>query len=136
MSSFKRLWRPDAFSALGEGFLDDLTLNDGIHLRWTFDQRLGLPFEKEDVRHGNFQIMFQHPRFPSVKSLDLFNTPMTVHPIRSNKISNPNARAIIAGNKVVFQKRTNNEYFSVFWQVVYHLIALKQQWFRFSRTDK
>lgn len=73
-------WLPNLFSALGAGFSKDETLNQGQHLRWAADPRLGLPLVENGVEQGVVSIFrlknFQEAGedFPrSLHKTDLFD---------------------------------------------------------------
>lgn len=71
MTGMKSLWRPELFSTVGAGFENDQTLQNGVHLRWRNDYRLGLPFERgSDVRGAYHIYIGQHG---SVQDAKLFS---------------------------------------------------------------
>ncbi len=64
-------WRSKLFSALGSGFLNDDTVEDGVHLRWISDQRLGLPVDDRNRVTGVFRVYHVADDFPSLHDTDL-----------------------------------------------------------------
>jgi len=77
------IWRPNLFSATGASFQTDATVQDGIHLRWMIDPRLGLPFEKNQHAWGGFMVYEQQTKFPCIEKATLddirLSTPIPVH---------------------------------------------------------
>lgn len=119
--SRKKLWRPTLFSALGAGFKSDDTVNDGIHLRWNFDSRLGLPFEKGNTTKGNFKVFVMNQPEKSINNVDLFKGNRKAYRIESadlfNINPNSNAQSTIFpfNNKIYFIKRTQHEHVALDW---------------------
>lgn len=137
MSSFKQLWRPGAFSAVGEGFKKDAALNDGIHLRWTFDHRLGLPFERRDVQQGGFRVYQQISQPRTVLDMDLLTMPLGgVFPIRSKSTPQPGSQIHIAGDQISFQKQTNQSYLQLLWNARVRLRFLRQFFFNMPAEQR
>lgn len=71
--SDKLRWRSQQFSALGAGFMDDDTVEDGLHLRWVIDPRLGLPIESDNNITGVFRVSSTGPDFIALHELDLIS---------------------------------------------------------------
>src|SRR4051812_15693844 len=111
MSNFKQLWRPGAFSATGDGFDNDSTLNKGVHLRWAFDHRLGLPFEQHGKQQGGFNVFQQTAQPRTLLDLDMLTAALGgLFPIRSKNTPQPGAQINISGDRISFQKQTNQSY--------------------------
>lgn len=64
-------WRSQLFSALGTGFEDDSHVQDGIHLRWSSDPRLGLPLDPAETMAGVYRVYYLHDGLPSLGEMDL-----------------------------------------------------------------
>ena len=88
MSQLTGKWRPSLFSALGEGFIDDSTLNDGFHLRWIMDPRLGLPIVSKS---GQFKVYeLNRDGYQSIvnsKLKDLINIKINSKPLLNIQVS-------------------------------------------------
>jgi len=137
MPPFKTLWRPDAFGAVGEGFDQDNTLRDGIHIRWNVDYRLGLPFESGQGIRGGFRIYVLNAELDSVHDADLFNLPLdSSFAVRSDQSPNPDSGVMTAGNTLTFSKRVQARYFGLFWPCQLRLRLMRQWRWRFSREER
>lgn len=137
MPNFKTLWRPDAFGAVGAGFVQDDILRDGIHIRWNTDYRLGLPYESMQGMNGQFRVYFLNHEVNSVYEADLFNMQLdSTYAVRSNLSTNPNSGMRTNGNQLNFWKRTQPNYFAVFWLCQWRLRLLRQSRWRYSREER
>lgn len=117
--SRKKLWRPALFSALGAGFKSDDTVHDGIHLRWNFDSRLGLPYQKSDTKKGNFKVYAMAQNEKSINNVDLFEANTKAFLINSANLFNLNHNAqttlLPIDNKVYFIKNTQQDHVALDW---------------------
>lgn len=117
MSRDKRKWRPSLFSALGEGFLNDPTLKDGIHLRWNMEPRLGLPYKMRGRAHGGFTIYSLVDDFDSIVDLDLEKAPTSVYRIREDQgTGNARGRVEYSNGRYYFSKPVDFTFMNVFWR--------------------
>ena len=113
----KRKWRSSLFSALGEGFLNDPTLKDGIHLRWNMDPRLGLPYKMYGCTHGGFTIYSLVDDFASIVELDLEKAPTSIYRIREDSgIGNAQGQVEYDNGRYYFSKLSDLTFMNVFWQ--------------------
>jgi hypothetical protein len=129
MTNTKLLWRPAAFSAVGEGFQADDTLHDGIHLRWFLDHRLGLPYVHGGVAKGEFRIFIQRHTHRTVVSLDLFTMPIGgLYSVRTNRIYSNEAGMSNTGSRMTFWKAIDPLALRLFWRFNYQMGLLSMLW--------
>ena len=137
MPNSKSLWRPKAFGAIGEGFLADNTLRDGIHVRWHVDHRLGLPFESEKGINGAFRIFVLNTEVDSVRDANLFSLPLnSFMAVRSDQSFNPDSGMRTDGDTLTFWKRTQPDYFGLFWLCQWRLRFIRQWRWHFSGEQR
>jgi hypothetical protein len=139
MPNSKSLWRPNAFGTIGAGFLNDNTLRDGIHVRWSVNYQLGLPFESEQGINGGFRIFVLNTEVDSISDADLFTLPLNSFlAVRSDsdQLFNPERGMIADGNILTFWKRTQPDYFGVFWLCQWRLLLMGQWNWSFSSEQR
>jgi len=96
-------WRPELFGALGAGFATDATVQDGVHLRWYLDPRLGLPLA---VARQQFRVFFLRTRERTVERVDLFKPSVSDYPIHSSVVSlGPSAGSLAYENGSIYFTR-------------------------------
>ncbi|NOX93053.1 MAG: hypothetical protein GXP18_11590, partial [Gammaproteobacteria bacterium] len=107
------LWRSKAFSALGAGFKADDTLHDGIHLKWMFDPRYGLPVQqnKQKATDDGFYIYKLNKKIPCLKQVELIKWVGNSNiPVFSEANNSPDGRIFIAeDNKYFFLHKAETE---------------------------
>ncbi len=130
--NIKKLWRPALFSALGAGFKDDGTVRDGIHLRWNFEPRLGLPFELRRKRKGNFKVFYMNQSVKSIKNIDLFEADRNLYQINFGDLFNLNdnpsglgGKLLPANNRIYFTKESTPDHVAVDWHIKNSLKYIK-----------
>ena len=93
MSNQHKLWRPGLFNAVGAGFQDDATVQDGIHLHWVFDPDLGMPYASEQQEQGSFRICILQDNLPCLPDADLFDKKIAhLFSVASDKDPSPDFR--------------------------------------------
>lgn len=116
----KKLWKPTLFSVLGAGFKNDDTVNDGIHLRWNFDTRLGLPFRKDNTHKGTFKVYVMNLPEKSIKNVDLFKANKKSYRINSADLFHLNIATaqhsiLPFANRLYFIKKTKHDHVALDW---------------------
>jgi len=121
MSTDKRIWRRGLFCALGQGFKDDATVRDGIHLRWMMNPKLGLPFKGAGRGIGLFRIYFQFEDADSLRDVDLFEVDPVKYAISSSKGNLGPGQIVTTGGRHYFLKPTDPGYLTPTWKFYTHL---------------
>ncbi len=107
------LWRSKAFSALGAGFKADDTLHDGIHLKWMFDPRYGLPIQqdKQKTTDDGFYVYKLNKKIPCLKQIQLIQWVDSSNiPVFAEANNSPDGQLLIAAdNKYYFLRKAEQE---------------------------
>lgn len=137
MPDIQALWRPAAFSAVGAGFLDDETLYDGVHLRWSFDHRFGLPFVRGNTARGHFRVMFRSGYPGTINDLDLrTNGYNQAFPVRNSQTYYPDAGMLHYGNVISFWKQSPAAYMTLLARCEIGLQSLRGAFHELDRQQR
>lgn len=131
MSRFNKYWRPELFSALGAGFKDDGTLEDGIHLRWILNSLMGLPFQYAKTGQlnqtsvGGFQVYYNTTADRSINRVNLFTN--ETYPSYSILQNTFDSQLRPVDGKFQFFRNYREEFLKPYWQLAYYTDMLRSR---------